>query len=243
MGIKLRKKNSYVIIQFLFCCILFSLFGCKYDPETMIPMSSEEICNYMKSHFEGDFEIVYNKIEDSNVEKSNSVYMRCSLFPGRTVITKHGYSDSIFGWGSIFVTNYNELYFRDDIERAYGELIKGWFGAFEMKYVLSSSDNLTDVANYKTFTDYLQTSPYISYNVVLNIIDEEVKENAILKAKSVYFDIRNKREYPLHLNLYLWEDDNFNTLNDDTIRAFVNSLDKYENQFYYKDEILENYGL
>ena len=44
-----------------------------------------------------------------------------------------------------------------------------------MKYVLSSSDNLTDVANYKTFTDYLQTSPYISYNVVLNIIDEEVE--------------------------------------------------------------------
>ena len=122
MIIKLKKKSLRVLSKTIlttqvlfFFFIIF--FGCRYDPVTMIPMTPEEICTYMNEHFEGDFELLYSKSEDNSAEKSNSAYMKCSLFDDREILTKHGYTNSVLGWHKTFLTNYNDIYYRADVEK------------------------------------------------------------------------------------------------------------------------------
>ena len=209
----------------------------------MIPKSSEEVCKYMNENYEGDFVFERCETVDDEKEISNIVYMTCSKLPGKTVITKHGYTCSVFGWGEVFQTNYYGLYFEDDVEKTYNEMIENWFGAFDTKYCYINSNYLYDVAHFETFSDFLKSSPSIYYTVVLNTNDEKVYEYALIKAKSVSFDIKTNRDYPLWLNLYLWKADNFATLTEDDIRAFGNDTDaSYEDDFYYSEEALENYS-
>ncbi len=243
MGIRLRKLSRCIVIQILLCCIAFSFLGCEYDPETMIPMSPSEICKYMNDNFEGRFEIERDKIVDNEEETSNLVYMKCSKLPGKTVITKHGYERSVFGWGKVFKTNYYSLYYRDDVERTYNEFMENWFGAFETKYVFLDDYYLYDIAHFTTFSDFLKSRPNIDYTVVLNTNDAKIHEYALIKAKAVSFDIKTNRDYPLWINLYLWDADNFDALTEDDIRAFGNDTDSsYEDDFYYSEEALENYS-
>ena len=243
MIIKLKKKNLRVLskeiltIQLLFFFFII-FFGCKYDPVTMIPMTPEEICTYMNEHFEGDFELLYSKSEDNNEEKTNSAYMKCSLFEDREILTKHGYENSVFGWRKTFLTNYNDIYYRADVEKAYSVLIENWFGSFEYKYVNTTISFLGDLKRFESFDDYLKSSPLIYYTVVINAKHESMKEYALIKAKSVYFDIHNRCEYPLRLNLYLWGDDDFDSLTEEAIANFGSDEDKY----FYKDNSLENYS-
>ena len=209
----------------------------------MIPMSSKEICDYMNEHFEGDFVIEKEETVDDEKETSNTVFMTCSKFPGKTVVTKHGYMCSVFGWGKVFETNYNSIYYSDDIEKTYDVIIENWFGAFDTKYVFVSGNNMYDIAHFKSFSDFLKSRPYIDYTVVLNTNDEKVHEYARLKAKSVSFDIKANRDYPLWINLYLWDADNFDSLTENDIRAFgKNTDDTFEDKFYYDEETLENYS-
>ena len=245
---RFRNQNNRFHLQTILNTVLLFLllsvfFSCKYDPETMIPMTPEAICKYMNEHFEGEFELIDFTTEDSDEEKSNCATMKCSLFGDKTVQTKHGYSDSIFGWHKIFLTNYNEIYYRENVEKTYGKLIKDWFGSFEYKYVHSRDNSWSDVVVYKSFEDYLKSSPMISYKVVINACDEDVKQYAIKKAKSVYFDIRNKREYPISIELYLWDDEDFALLSEETILDFGRSNDSTDsNQYRYFDVNLENYS-
>lgn len=243
MIMKLKNQSNRFCVKTILSTVILLLFfsvffSCKYDPVTMIPMTPEEICTYMNEHFEGEFELVNSKSEDSGEEKSTSAYMKCSLFGERQVLTKHGYSKSKFGWGKIFLTNYNEIYYKDNVEQTYGELLEGWFGSFEYKYVNSTDAFLNDLAVYNSFADYLKSAPLICYNAVINTCDEEVKQYALEKAKAVCFDIRNKREYPVWLYLYLWDDEDFDSLTTEAVADL-----RYENKFYYRDESLENYSL
>ena len=242
MVLKLKKHNALPVI--FLCCIVLLFSGCKYNSEAMIPMTPQEICDYMNAHFSGDFELINSKSEDTSEEKSYSAYMNCSLFPNRTVLTKHGYVKSKFGWTKTFVTNYNEIYYKKDIEQTYSALIDNWFNSFDYKAVYSTGDFLSDAVVYETLADYLKTSPLVYYTVVVNASDEEIKQYAVLKAKSVSYDIRNKREYPLRLYLYLWEDDDFSTLTEESIKSFgKNNVSGKESQYYYNEESLENYSL
>ena len=246
MKLKIKKDKLLLktILLFLSFLIFFLFAGCKYDPETMIPMTPEEICAYMNDHFEGTFELVDSKSEDSDEEKSTSAYMKCSLFGERQVLTKHGYSKSKFGWGKVFLTNYNDIYYKNNVESAYSELINSWFGAYDYKYVNTTEAFLSDLAHFESFSEYLKSSPLIYYTVVINTCDEQIKQYALEKAKSVYFDIRNRREYPLRLYLYLWEDESYDSLTNEAIMKFGKKSESgYENQFYYRDESLENYSL
>lgn len=239
-----RLFSKVIINSVLLLFFSAAFFSCKYDPETMIPMTPEEICAYMNDHFEGDFELVNSKSEDSSEEKSTSAYMKCSLFGERQVLTKHGYSKSKFGWGKVFLTNYNDIYYKNDVENAYSELINNWFNAYDYKYVNTTEPFLSELTHFNSFSEYLKSSPLIYYTVVINTCEDEIKQYALEKAKSVYFDIRNKREYPLRLYLYLWEDDSYDALTTEDIMQFGKKSEPGdENQYYYRDEGLENYSL
>lgn len=245
MIMKLKKSKSLFIKTLVQVLVLLSFsslfFSCKYDPETMIPMTPEEICAYMNDNFEGTFELFDSKSEDSNKEKSNTAYMKCSLFSDRTIVTKHGYEESKFGWRKTFLTNYYEIYYSDDVEKLYSGMIEEWFGAFDYKYVNSTSAFLNILDHYSNFEEYLKSSPLIYYTVVVKTSDEQMEQYALQKAKSVGFDIRNKREYPLRLYLYFWVDDGFDALTDDFIKDLRTTYES-DDRYYYVDENLENYS-
>ncbi len=249
MIMKLKNQSNRLYVKTIMNTVLLLFlvsvfFSCKYDPETMIPMTPEEICAYMNEHFEGEFELLYSKSENSDKEKTNSAYMKCSLFGDRQVLTIHGYSESKFGWHETFLTNYDELFYRENVEAAYSELFKDWFGAFEYKYVYSPAGVLSDLAHFKSFEEYLKSSPLIYYTVVINTCSDTVKQYALTKAKSVYFDIKNRREYPIRIYLYLWEDTDFADITEEQMQSFrYSSEDGKEKDFRYTDEDLENYSL
>ena len=197
----------------------------------------------MNEHYEGNFVIERDETVDNEKEISITVFMACSKFPGKTVITKHGYTCSVFGWGEEFQTNYNSLYYQNDIKKTYNVMIENWFGAFETKYVLLEDYSLYNIAHFTSFSDFLKSRPNIDYTVVLNTNDKKVHEYALLKAKAVSFDIKANRDYLLWINLYLWDADNFDSLTEEDIRAFGNNTDdSFEDKFYYEEEALENYN-
>ena len=130
------------------------------------------------------------------------------------------------------------------MENAYSELINNWFNAYDYKYVNTTEPFLSELTHFYSFSEYLKSSPLIYYTVVINACEDEIKQYALEKAKSVYFDIRNKREYPLRLYLYLWEDDSYDSLTTEDIMQFGKKSEPGdENQYYYRDEGLENYSL
>lgn len=235
---KCRKQYGLLIGVLIFGSLL--IFSCQYDPKTMIPMTPEEICNYMNQNFEGDFELIDEVYTDNDEAKANTAYMKCSLFLGETVETTHGYYHTIFGWRKIFETDYNHLYYKKDVEKVYGELIENWFGDYEYKMTFSVESTVpsSEIQKFSSFKEYLASRPFIKYKIVLNTSDATVKEYAKIKAKSVAYDIRNKRDYRINLYLYLWEDENsFNNLSD----SDLNEL-SFSNEYYYREACTENYS-
>ncbi|MCR4734592.1 MAG: hypothetical protein K5829_06285 [Treponema sp.] len=237
----MKCKKIFVFLTAALTSGIFLFFSCKYDPETMIPMTAEEICSYMNQNFEGDFELIDKASTDNSEYKINTAYMKCSLFPNQTVTVFHGYWQTIFGWSKTCCTNYNDIYYKKELEKTYAELIENWFGAYEYKAVLSelSSQSSSQIKQFSTLKDYLASRPIIEYKVVLNTSDPSVKNYAEQKARSVSYDIRNQREYLIDLELYLWDDKNsFNNLSDSDLK----DLEPYSNEYYYCESSMENYS-
>ena len=219
------KKLHFIGI--IVCLII--LAGCKYDPNVMVPMTPEEICDFMNRNFEGTFELTAKKLEDTTKTKINTATMKCSLFPEQLVLTRHGWEeDPKWGWQETFQTNYNIIFFSKEVENNYSRLLEDWFGNFEYKAVNASAIEFEQLQTFTNFHDYLNSSPSIRYNVVINAADETVRNYASKKAKSVFYDIKNRHEYPLLLLLYLWEDEEFELLTSEQIAAF-----SYEDKYFY----------
>lgn len=226
------------IITFVFIILACSLFfSCVLNPRTMVPKSSEQICSYMSEKFGGTFEIISNENTNNETQKLNKVYMSCSQLPGKTIVTTHGYEENIFGWQETFTTNYNRLYYQNDIETIYDDLIDDWFGDFEYKAVFANADTPESVKKYSSLESYLDGSiTYIVYKVVIDASVASTKSAANIKARSVAYDIE-ETDYPIWIDLYLWENaTTYQSLDDDDI-AELSSFHEY----VFRDASLENY--
>ena len=226
------------IITFVFIILACSLFfSCVLNPRTMVPKSSEQICSYMSEKFGGTFEIISNENTNNETQMLNKVYMSCSQLPGKTIITTHGFEETIFGWQETFTTNYNRLYYKRAIEAAYNDLIDDWFGDFEYKAVFANPNTAESVVKYSSFQDYLDgTISFIVYKVVIDAHDASTKNAAIIKAHSVAYDISNETDYQISLDLYLWENEtSYQALDDDDIAELERS-----HEYIYDDVTLWN---
>ena len=228
-------KKTVIFVLIVLACSLF--LGCPLNPRTMIPKSSEQICSYMTEKFGGSFEVTDHESINNDTQKLNTVSMSCSQLPGKTIVTTHGYEETIFGWQETFTTNYNRLYYQDDIEAAYHELIDGWFGDFRYKEVFANPNTAESVVKYSSFQDYLDgTISFIVYKVVIDAHDASTKNAAIIKAHSVAYDISNETDYQISLDLYLWENEtSYRALDDDDIAELSSS-----HEYIYDDVTLWN---
>lgn len=229
-------KKSIIFAFIIFVCAL--LAGCPLNPRTMVPKSSEQIRSYMAEKFGGSFEITSNVKTDNETQKLNTVSMSCSQLPGKTIVTTHGYENTIFGWHETFTTNYNRLYFQNDIETIYDDLIHDWFGDFDYKAVFANADTPESVDKYSSVQCYLEGSnTYIVYKVVIDAHDASTKNAAEIKARSVAYDI-DETDYPISIDLYLWENEaTYLALDDDDIAEL-----SYSHEYIFRDVWLENYS-
>ncbi len=231
----MKKTVTFVVI--ILACTLF--LGCPLNPKTMVPKSSAQICSSMKETFGGTFEVIRNENTTNETQRLNKVYMTCSQLPGKTIVTTHGYEESIFGWHETFTTNYNRLYYQNDIETTYGAMIDDWFGDFEYKAVFANADTAERVEKYSSFQNYLEDSiTYIVYKIVINASVPSTKNVAQIKTRSAFYDIRNEVQLPIWVDLYLWEDaDSYQALDDDEIADFSSY-----HEYAFTDMFLENYS-
>ena len=146
-------KKTVIFALMILVCTLF--LGCPLNPRTMVPKSSEQIRSYMAEKFGGTFEVISNVNTDNETQKLNTVSMSCSQLPGKTIVTTHGFEETIFGWQETFTTNYNRLYYKRAIETAYDDLIDGWFGDFRYKAVFANPNTAESVVKYSSFQEYL----------------------------------------------------------------------------------------
>ena len=225
-------KKVAVLTLLIISCTLFC--SCIQDPDSLTPMSPDQICTYMNKEFGDYFKIVRSEQTDYGQNKTTTVYMNCSQLPGKTIVTTHGYHETMFGWKKVFDTNYNRLYFQDDIEKTYGDLMNDWFGTYEKKFSFSNPDTPESIQKYSSFQNYLSdTITYIIYNVVINARDEDIIKSVQEKVVSVSKDTRCKK--PLCVRLYLWEDDaSFQELSSSNVAEL-----KWNDKYYY-NYILEN---
>ena len=200
----MKTAHFFSAICLIIICSLFC--SCQYNPKTMIPMTPQEICDYMNKNFKGDFELINEDIDDTTDVKVNTAYMKCSLFPEKTVVTSHGwYDDHHFGWRKHEQTNYNSLYFQNDIEKTYNELIENWFETFDYKFAYKNEDRMEDLKVFSSYQNYLNSKPYFNINVAVNTSTKETKDFVIQKVKAIAYDVTNSINYEIHLNLFLWE--------------------------------------
>ena len=228
-------KKTVIFALMILVCTLF--LGCPLNPRTMVPKSSEQICSYMTEKFGGTFEVISNQTTNNDTQKLNKVLMSCSQLPGKTIITTHGFEETIFGWQETFTTNYNRLYYKSAIEAAYDDLIDDWFGDFEYKAVFANPNTAESVVKYSSFQEYLDgTISFIVYKVVIKVPDASTKNAAIIKAHSVAYDISNETDYQISLDLYLWENEtSYLALDDDDIAELERS-----HEYIYDDVTLWN---
>lgn len=217
---KMKENTLFFTIILL---ILF-LAGCSINPVKMVVLTPQELCDHMNKNFDGEFELVDEEIVDSDFEKTTTAYMKCSKFPGETVIAKQGYTDYLkFGWREIKLeTNYDYLYYKKDVEVKAGLYAQKWFEKYDYKFV--NATHPTYVLNYEKKYDgleqYLLEPILIGFYIVIDARDKDVKQEVLSNLESIKSRIENERDNALRFYLFLCEDNSFDSLTDEDIKKF-----------------------
>lgn len=182
-------------------------------------MSPQEVCDYMNENFEGDFELLDAKREDTDDADITTAYLKCSLFPQETVVTRQGYAwGGDGGWWEIKQTNYYYFFYKNQIEEKVDGYIKNWFEDFDYKIANTTDEQqvMLNTKKYKSLKDYLSASIIVKFNIVIDTHDEETRTAVAVKAQEA--EKNDKIEGSLRLFIFLYENDNFNSLTEEAIK-------------------------